>query len=422
MTGVLSLSHPLPAGMRDLLPREAERRGALTRQLMESFELWGYQRVALPAFEYAEVLEQGLGTLDPAEVLRFVEPNTGEVVALRPDMTPQVARLLATRLADAPPPARLCYHGSVLRQRRERARRRHEIEQAGIELIGRSGPEGDMEILLVAAATISASGLSEFVVDIGHAGVVASLMQGVPRPSWPELIEALKVKDGAAVAELAEERRVNGAIAQALARLPELHGGEEIWPEAERVLGATPARSAALELKTLWEAARTKSVGARVSMDFGEIWNFNYYTGAMFQILAEGPGEALGSGGRYDGLFEKFGIPRPAAGFAVDIDNLDWALSKSSSPIPETTRVLVACRTDAESMLGALRAGGVRCASAPEENPLDYAGAWHFSHLLSVDGSGALTLKGVFDRSELSLPAGAFGLVVAALSTGKPKT
>src|SRR5689334_21005339 len=100
--------------MRDLLPADARARASLSRRLMQSFELYGYERVTLPVFEYADVLERGLGSLDPNEVLRFVEPESGEVVALRPDMTPQVARLLATRLVEAPAPARLCYEGSVL--------------------------------------------------------------------------------------------------------------------------------------------------------------------------------------------------------------------------------------------------------------------------------------------------------------------
>jgi ATP phosphoribosyltransferase regulatory subunit len=107
--------------MRDGLPAEARAQTELVRRIIGSFELHGYELVNVPMFEYAEVLERGLGALELSEVLRFVEPETGAVVALRPDMTPQVARLLATRLADAPLPARLCYQGSVLRRRRERA-------------------------------------------------------------------------------------------------------------------------------------------------------------------------------------------------------------------------------------------------------------------------------------------------------------
>src|SRR5688500_19049502 len=177
--------------MRDLLPADARARANLGRRLLDSFELHGYERVTLPVFEYADVLERGLGSLDANEVLRFVEPETGEVVALRPDMTPQVARLLATRLADAPPPARLCYEGSVLRRRRERARRHRQIPQAGIELLGREGAAGDLEVLSSACAAVRAAGLRDFVLDLGHARIAGALLEAVDEASWPALIEAL---------------------------------------------------------------------------------------------------------------------------------------------------------------------------------------------------------------------------------------
>src|SRR6516225_10752605 len=146
-----SLEHPLPAGMRDLLPEEAAMRRTLARRVLDRFALHGYAVVTPPVFEFAEVLERGLGTLDPADVLRFVEPESGEVAALRPDMTPQIARMIATRLRAMPPPFRLCYEGTVLRRRSGRARKHRQIPQAGVELAGIAGPEGDLELLALAA-------------------------------------------------------------------------------------------------------------------------------------------------------------------------------------------------------------------------------------------------------------------------------
>src|SRR4051812_49362940 len=97
-----ALDHPLPAGMRDLLPEETIARRAIARAFLGRAELFGYETVTPPVFEYAETIERGLGTLDPREIVRFVEPETGEVVALRPDVTPQIARLVATRLSSRP--------------------------------------------------------------------------------------------------------------------------------------------------------------------------------------------------------------------------------------------------------------------------------------------------------------------------------
>src|SRR4051794_20432403 len=107
---------------------------------MAVFEAWGFARIVTPVFECADVLERGLGHDARAAAIRFVEPGTGEIVALRPDITPQVARLVATRLADLEGPIRLCYEGAVIRLAGELGQR--EVLQAGDGPGGGPGPEG----------------------------------------------------------------------------------------------------------------------------------------------------------------------------------------------------------------------------------------------------------------------------------------
>ena len=389
-----ALEHPLPAGMRDLLPAEAGYLSGLARRTMETFELFGYERVSLPAFEYAEVLERGLGALEPDRVLRFVEPESGEVVALRPDVTPQIARMVATRLADEPPPARLCYEGSVLRRRPERARLSRQIPQAGCELVGASGGAADLEVLSVAAAAVRSAGLRSFVIDLGHARIAATLLADVDRAAWPPLLEALSVKDASALSRRALRAGLDRDVASALAALPELSGGEDVWPRAEKILAPTAAIEPMRELRELWAAACSVGLAPDIVVDLGEVWNFEYYTSWMFQILAAGPGEPVGSGGRYDGLFARLGPSRAAAGLALDLDNLGWALRDSGEARSARTRVLVRGREGkgdadlAAGLLDALRAARVACAPAPAGDALAYARAWRYSHLVEVARSG----------------------------------
>jgi ATP phosphoribosyltransferase regulatory subunit len=386
----LRLEHPLPAGMRDLLPEQAHERAALAQRLMTAFELYGYQSVVLPAFEHAEVLERGLGSLDSNEVLQFVEPDTGEVVALRPDMTPQVARLLVTRLADAPGPARLCYQGSVLRRRRARARRHRQIPQAGIELLGSHAPEGDLEVVRVASAAARAAGLDRFVLDVGHVGIARALLDGVPADAQGELIEALALKDPLVLAARAKASGLGGRTVAALAELPTLHGGGEIWTRAERVLSETAAAAPLAEVRQLWEAASSAGLATDVVADLGETWNFEYYTGMTFQLLAEGPGEAVGAGGRYDGLLARYGVPRPAAGMALDLDNLGWALRHAGRVERRSCRVLVAAPSlEALAVCEQLRRRGVACAPNATNVALEHAKAWQYTHLLHLEGAVA---------------------------------
>src|SRR5271163_4151844 len=194
-TPLRSLDHPLPAGMRDLLPEEAASRRALSRRVLDRFLLSGFSPVTPPVFEFAEVLERGLGTLDPTDVLRFIEPESGEVAALRPDMTPQIARIVATRLRSRPPPCRLSYEGTVLRRRSGRARKHRQIPQVGVELAGLPGPDGDLEILALAEGALLAAGLERFTIDLGSAGIGRALLQGLAEDVARDVTRALATKD-----------------------------------------------------------------------------------------------------------------------------------------------------------------------------------------------------------------------------------
>src|SRR5262245_32095424 len=145
---------------------------------MAVLESWGYARLITPVFEHADVLERGLGHDARAAAIRFVEPGTGEVVALRPDITPQVARVVATRLADVEGPIRLCYEGAATRLASELGQR--EILQAGIELIDAGEPDGDAEVLAVAAAALAATRLPETRLDVGHVAPVRCVLDAAP--------------------------------------------------------------------------------------------------------------------------------------------------------------------------------------------------------------------------------------------------
>jgi ATP phosphoribosyltransferase regulatory subunit len=373
--------------MRDFLPPDARRLGELARKLLGSFELYGYELVTLPVFEYESVLERGLGALDPDEVLRFVEPETGEVVALRPDMTPQLARVVSTRLSQATPPIRLSYQGSVLRRRRERARRHRQIFQAGIELIGLDGPSGDLEALEVACAAARSVGLDDFVLDLGHARIAFALLDGVEPVRQRAAVEALHLKDRAELERAARGAGLPLREQAALSALGELHGGREILKAAVSVLAGTRAEVGLEELSRVVLQVEERQLAPALVVDLGETRNFAYYTGTTFQLHAHGPGVPLASGGRYDGLLGGFGRPLPAFGFAFGLDDLVWALG-SSALAEGPPRVLLASAL--AHLAPGLRQMGVRCAVAPEQDPLAYAKVWRYTHWVSATADEAV--------------------------------
>jgi ATP phosphoribosyltransferase regulatory subunit len=379
-----SLEHPLPAGMRDLLPEEAARRRALAQRLLERFALHGYAVVTLPVFEFAEVLERGLGTLDPTDVLRFVEPESGEVAALRPDMTPQIARMVATRLRGQPPPFRLGYEGTVLRRRSGRARKHRQIPQAGVELAGVAGPDGDLELIALLVDALRATGLERFKIDLGDAGVVRALVDDLAPRRRSVLTEAISRKDDGAIAQACDSE---GAVhAGALRALPSLHGDRAALVEGVGRLASTPAAVPARRLLALFDQAVARGLGEYLTADLGEVRGFAYYTGTVMHAYAAGTGDAIASGGRYDELLARFGWDLPAAGFALDLDRASEALRAAGVETPPSPRALVVGPPD-DRRLADLRARGVAAvAHADGESALAWARAWGFTHVLGASG------------------------------------
>jgi ATP phosphoribosyltransferase regulatory subunit len=379
-----SLEHLLPAGMRDLLPEEASTRRRLARKLLDRFALYGYAVVTPPVFEFAEVLERGLGNLDPAHVLRFVEPESGEVAALRPDMTPQVARMIATRLRARPAPFRLSYEGTVVRRRTGRARKHRQIPQVGVELAGVAGPEGDLELLALAAEALRATGLERFTIDVGDAGIVRALVADLDVAAQERISDGLARKDESDVADACVEAR--SAYADLLCSLPRLHGRREALVEGLRRFAATPAQGSVERLMALFDAASARGLGPHLVADLGEVRGFEYYTGTIFHAYAAGTGDAVASGGRYDELLGRFDAPMPAAGFAVDLDRLTEALQAAAVTEDRSTRVVVV-GTAHDPRISALRASGVAAVASPDRPAATaWARAWGFTHVLDASG------------------------------------
>jgi ATP phosphoribosyltransferase regulatory subunit len=387
--------------MRDLLPEEAAARRILARKMLERFAMHGYAIVTPPVFEFAEVLERGLGTLDPTDVLRFVEPESGEVAALRPDMTPQIARMIATRLRGRPAPFRLAYEGTVMRRRSGQARKHRQIPQVGVELAGTAGAEGDFELLRLAVDALEAAGLKRFTIDLGDAGVVRGLLADLPAEHQTLLSDALARKDEGDLSEACEiVRTPHAAVLRALLSL---HGGRDALAEGARLLVRTPAGVAAARLLALYDAAIARGLGAHVTADLGEVRGASYYTGTIFHMYAPGTGDSIGSGGRYDELLARFGWDLPAAGFGLDLDRTGEALRAAGAVDERPARVVVVGVAD-DARLAELRAKGIAAVFAEDRtSALEWARAWGFSHVLDSTGwvdavSGASIASPVGER------------------------
>jgi ATP phosphoribosyltransferase regulatory subunit len=318
--------------MRDFAPRAAASRRRIAETLLGVFERWGFSRVITPAFEYEDVLALGLGTAGRAAAIRFVEPSSGQVVALRPDITPQIARLIATRFRDEPGAVRLCYEGTVVRLERG-ARGQRELIQAGVELAGVAGPHGDAEVIALAAAALSATGLASPTIDLGHLGLAREVLESLDLPpqATEEVRGRIAKRDGAGLEILLRGARGSKAAVRFAALLPELSGPPAILQRAFKQAPSDGVRRALADLGRIVAAVEERAVPARLHIDLGEVRGFDYYTGLRFQGYAEGAAQAVLGGGRYDDLLGRYGRPSPAVGFAVDVEVAASALEPAHS-------------------------------------------------------------------------------------------
>lgn len=374
-----------PAGMRDLLPPEATARAQLASRLTRLFDAWGYQLVTTPPFEHAEVIERGLDTLDRRDLLRFVDPDTGEVALLRPDITPQIARIVATQLKDLPAPWRLAYAGSLIRQRRGRARKARQIAQAGVELIGQPDGDADVEVITLAARALERAGLEDFQIELSLVTLTRAALAELSEEARDDVEAALIRKDGAGLRAALEAAGAGREVRRRLEGAVDLYGDAGVLKEARAVFRAEGPRRSLKELAALVRRLDAAGLGPRLSLDLGEVRGASYYTGPSFTLLARGPGEPVGAGGRYDGLLGRFGAAQPATGFGIDLGNLEWALDavERRPSLERGARFVVAggAAADRDAIAEKLRAAGATAATLGvrgKRAALDYARRWGY--------------------------------------------
>jgi ATP phosphoribosyltransferase regulatory subunit len=368
----------LPAGLRDLLPPEAETEASAVEALMTVFAAHGYQRVKPPLLEFEDSLLLGSGIAVADQTFRLMDPDSQRMMGLRADTTPQVARIATTRLAKAPRPLRLSYAGQCLRVRGSQLAPDRQVAQAGVELIGHDSPEADAETIVVAAEALAAVGLTRVSFDLTLPMLVPSLLDdaGLTGPDRALLARALDRKDAAAVSRhgkalapvLTELLMAAGPADRALAAL-----GEAKLPNIAGALAARVAQTV--------RAIREAAPALRLTVDPVEFRGFRYETGVSVTVYAPGRHEELGRGGRYI-----CGENEPATGLTLFPDAiLRVAPARQARP-----RVFVPFGADPAVVTG-LRADGFATV-ASLTTVTDAAAEAHrlgCSHILR-DGSAAL--------------------------------
>ena len=311
----------LPEYIQDMLPEEAWRVEQMRAAFLDLLRKSGYQLVVPPLLEYAEsLLIDGSEDMD-LRSFKLVDQLSGRTLALRADITPQVARIDA-HLLNRQGVARLCYAGSVLHTHPAGLTRTRELLQIGAELYGHAGLESDLEIQQLMLQSLALLGIKDVHLDLGHVGVFRVLVNHakLDRHLENELFCALQSKDSAALQSLT--RTLDEPVREAMRKLASLYGDcEEVLARARSLLPDIPGIKSALD-DLQRNTEKLKPLVSGVGIDLADLRGYHYHSGMVFAAYHAGSHDAIALGGRYDDLGKSFGRARAATGFSMDLRQL----------------------------------------------------------------------------------------------------
>jgi len=320
----------LPEYIQDMLPDEAWRIEGMRREVLELLRLSGYQLVAPPLIEYVESLLINDSSDMDLRTFKLVDQLSGRTLALRADITPQVARIDA-HLLNRQGVARLCYAGSVVHTQPAGLMRTREPLQIGAELYGHGGIESDLEVQRLMLQALALLGIGQVHLDLGHVGVFRALVRdaAISIELEEELFTALQHKDEPTLRGLVANFPKD--IQSALLALVQLSGGAEVIARARAILPNRPEIISALN--ELEQAAdQLQALAGSVGIDLAELRGYHYHSGMVFAAYHAGSHDAIALGGRYDDVGKSFGRARPATGFSMDLRQLHGLLAKRAQP------------------------------------------------------------------------------------------
>lgn len=337
------MNYVTPVGFRDVVSEEALVRENLISRVRSCFAARGYLPVETPTLEVLDVMEAG-GHV-PEAPFKFFD-SQGDLLAMRPDVTMQIARMCAARsdaMGGITKPLRLRYTQRVFREKTVEAAAR-ELTQCGAECLGVSSIEADIELVSMLATTLEECGLTRFTIALGSAGVLRDLLKvsGATDQWQAAVLQAYHTSNFVYLSELVSAAEkvepknfkladpalsnpgsVDLQVARAIFELSRLRGGKQALEDVRALLKPFGCESGIAELETVFEALVERGLGEKILIDFSVMSSFDYYTGLVFEAYAPGLGSPLGGGGRYDNLLAAYGAEKvPAAGFAFYLEQV----------------------------------------------------------------------------------------------------
>ena len=339
-----------PDGVRDIYNGECKQKLLLQERLHDVLRQYGYRDIQTPTFEFFNIFGKEIGTTPSKDLYKFFD-REGDTLALRPDITPSIARAAATLFETEDFPIRLCYVGSTFINHSSYQGRLKESTQLGAELIGIDSVEADAEMIAMVVDGLKKVGLKEFQVNIGHVDFLQSLMEatGLSKEQQEEIYNLIANRNFFGVEELLEQADASPELKETFRLLPEFAGDVDVLKKAVEHAPTDQAKQAVGRLLKIYKLLALYGADDYVTFDLSMSGGYGYYTGIVFRAYTYGTGDAVVRGGRYDHLLEKFGKETPSIGFAIIVDELMNALSRQKISVDTIRRNIIVYNEETES-------------------------------------------------------------------------
>jgi ATP phosphoribosyltransferase regulatory subunit len=312
----------LPQGIEEVLPENAKQLEALRRRLLDVFASWGYELVIPPVVDFLDSLLTGSGHDLDLQTFKLTDQVSGEMLGIRADMTPQVARIDAHNLK-YDRPTRLCYVGTTLRALGDSLEKTRSPMQIGAEIYGHSGIESDFEVIRLMLEMLAVTSIQNVHLDLGHVGIYRALSEqaGLTEEQETELFDVLQRKARTELNELVTSFEIDEKYKKIFIVLPTLNGGSDVLEKAIKILAntSTAVTQALNELQAIADKLSINFPSLPLSFDLSELRGYHYHTGIVFATFIPEVGREIARGGRYDNIGRFFGRARAATGFSADL-------------------------------------------------------------------------------------------------------
>lgn len=399
---VLSHDIRIPRGVSDKLPGFAFRMQNVESTVLRVARLWGYQFIQPSPLEFEDVLVLGMGHELVGKAFRFDDWESTRLLAIPPDITPQMARISANRLQGLRYPHRLSYSGVVLRHSESQSGHHREVFQAGAELIGKAGPDADVEVLSMAVQIANECGLEDITINLSHVGICQGALDCFHGSSddLKCLKQAIARKDKAAVLSICEKNGSSPEIRDQLVSLTRLFGGNEVLEDAAQIQWNETTCNAINELQAVVQLLKESGVSTEriCTFDLGETRGLGYHTGVSFECVSPLSTEVLFSGGRYDRLMQRYGVEMPATGFTCDVLALARVMDlQNGQNVPTIDLCVVTSSNCLQDEINQLRHKGISVIVERDgwtyESALSYAIEHNVRFLLMITDRGCKIIR-----------------------------